>query len=1570
MKKQLFKKIGVAGLCMSMTVAAISTETLWAAPEKEEQIQEHHPPYPYYDTTLSFEERATDLVSRMTLDEKISQMGNKMDAIPRLGVKDYNLWSEGIHGIWNLKNGCTENTTSFPTSIAVSCSWNPELYQKEASMISDEARGLTALHGAPLSYWSPTINLSRDPRWGRNDEGYGEDPFLTTKMGGAFVTGMQGDNEEGYLKTISTIKHFAANNSEGNRFNGSADMDDRDLYEYYTRAFKDITEQYHPQSVMTSYNAINGTPNTVNKELVTTDLRDKWGFDGYVTSDDQALYFTYNSQRWSSGEGIAPSGYDTAQAALKAGVDTACSSGEYKRYCKQLIQDGVISEADVDRAVIRVFTERMATGEFDEGYGPYGTITGEEIEAKDHEAMALDMARESIVMLKNEDKTLPLDVNDLDGKKVAVIGEFGKRLELGGYSGHPSVKKTFYDGIEDALKDSGAEILYDKGISNTANQKPYLFNLDWLEINYDDGKEPLKIEAENYASQNGGVIVEKGETLGNIADGCYTVYPEVDLNHMSKLKVSAAGHPTQAAGGQVELRVNSPTGPVMVSVKVNPTTGWQEYQTFEGVPDALNYDTPQDIYVVYKSNTADHISESAMELAKSADVVLLSVGTSHDSLCKEGKDRVSVKLPYYQEEMIAEVARAVKKADPNKPVILQINAVGMVGVEAFEDDVDAMIWSGYNGQAQGTAAADVIFGKVNPSGRLSFTWYEDDNQIPNIYDYHLRNGEDNLGRTYMYSQGKASYPFGYGLSYTDFEYSNLKVDKSKVTPDDTFTVSVDVKNTGKASGKETVQLYVATPNSPKEMQRPAKRLKGFQKVALEPGEKKTVSIKVDASDLYFWDEENACQTFDQGEYEIQVGHSSLDIRETANVTMEGQASVELKHARLDSDKFILEQGETAQTQLSIAMSDETFADPNSVNITYASNRPEVATVDSAGVVTAVGNGTALITATVSKDGKQVTSNVAVTSRMSTELDNILLDGVSLMGFVPEKKDYAITWPKNQELPEVTAEVKEGLKCEVIQPTEETRKAEIHVVDEDETVTYTVSFGKQSGMISDEFTEDTFNPVWNVEHENKNGYQYKPGEGLTVTVEKGDLYQNQNNAKNLILQDSDGDWTVETKVELSEELSARYQQAGLVVYSDDDNFIKIDYEYSDGNRNYIQYSREEKGKRNYQSLGELDSVTDIYFKIVKKGNQYTGFYSLDGKNFVQQGETITFSGENLKVGMCAFGSDKPVDATFKYFRVTSEAYDTVLAQAYDAVKRADYTDVMQKDAPTEEAVKQHVLDIAKAAVTQEGIDVQVDTVSYAPAEGTNAGKYEFTVSVTKDGNTVNGVVKAIAILPDKIVKNIKTITSLPDRTVPFGTLKEELDLPAQVEAVFDDGSVDDVNVVWSCEDYRADQAGTYEFIGEIVDTEAYQNPENITAQLKVTVADQEVQFYDLIVENGSGSGQYAAGETVEIVANTALEGQMFDQWIGEEGVEIADVSKATTTIIMPEKATKVKAVYKDVAEDPKNPGEGLKPDGKPKPQTKVPKTGDNTGWAIWGMVAVVSLGLGTLVLARRKKAYKN
>ena len=225
-KMQRFLSTGIAGLMLlqSMALPAFAAEGEPAA---------ETPQYPYLDTSLSFEERATDLVSRMTLDEKVSQMGNTMPAIPRLGIKAYQLWGEAIHGIWNLKNGCTENTTSFPTSIAMSCTWNPKLLEQEAGMISDEARALTSLHGASLSYWSPTINMARNPLWGRNDESYGEDPFLTTKMGGAFVRGMQGETEDGYLKVISTLKHFAANNSENNRFYGSADIDDRDLFEYY-----------------------------------------------------------------------------------------------------------------------------------------------------------------------------------------------------------------------------------------------------------------------------------------------------------------------------------------------------------------------------------------------------------------------------------------------------------------------------------------------------------------------------------------------------------------------------------------------------------------------------------------------------------------------------------------------------------------------------------------------------------------------------------------------------------------------------------------------------------------------------------------------------------------------------------------------------------------------------------------------------------------------------------------------------------------------------------------------------------------------------------------------------------------------------------------------------------------------------------------------------------------------------------------------------------------------------------------------------------------------------------------
>ncbi len=871
----------------------------------------------YKDISYSFAERAADLVSRMTLEEKASQMiSSRAVPIPHLGVREYGWWNEALHGVSRLQlneSGNTTrlwNTTSYPINLSLASSWDPELMYRQAVMISDESREVTPENRLHLTFWSPTINMSRDPRWGRNDETFGEDPYLTTQMAAQFVNGMEGKDMQGsllpegggYLKTITTLKHYAANNSEVDRRVGSANMDDRTLREYYTAAFKGIVQKADVRSVMSSYNEVNGVPTSASVYLLDNLLRQTFGFTGYITSDCDSIADISVSHLWTP-PGWTRSVDETSRMAfaMSAGVDLNCNGGYSDRnnYANQVpaavkekitTETGLYTENDVDTAMLRLFTARMQLGEFD-----------------------FDL-----------------------GKDVPWITKARERVPAGAWEN----------------KDSN------KGITET----------------------PERLAMAREAGAKSLVLLKNAETTRK--DG--------STGRLLPVKIPTSG----------------PFNVVVIGHFANPKVTVNEYQylggysSFQGLAAAEKQNNPYDgiraavmavnpaatvtFYDGFTNHMLSEIDGANVDEAASADLVIVYAGSDERTAAEAG-DRGDVSLPGVQEELIRQVA----EANPNTIAVME--TIGMMEVADFEPSVSAILWSSYNGQQKGAALADVLTGAVNPSGRLPFTWYQSNDQLPDITDYTLRPTGTNPGRTYMYFSGPVSYPFGYGLSYTTFGYANLKLDKKNLDANDTLQVSVDVTNTGEAAGSEIVELYVSTPDAAASLERPAKRLRGFQKVTLEPGETKTVSLSLSIPSLAFYDEAQGRYIVDTGRYSVQISRSAADadIQMQEDIQVTGSLKpvpvvVTMKPIQAGDEKanistrVFFDKNKQVIPQVTVAMSDETLYGyikkggsqplPAGMQVTYISNRPNVVSVSEQGVIRTRASGVATITATVTYEG--------------------------------------------------------------------------------------------------------------------------------------------------------------------------------------------------------------------------------------------------------------------------------------------------------------------------------------------------------------------------------------------------------------------------------------------------------------------------------------------------------------------------------------------------------------------------------------------------------------------------
>ena len=1233
----------------------------------------------YLNTAYSFKERAIDLVSRMTPEEKQSQLGNTMPPIPRLGVNHYDVWGEALHGIMGRNNNSGMTATSFPNSVAVGSTWDPELIKRETKVISDEARGFNHDLIFTLTYWSPVIEPARDPRWGRTAETFGEDPFLVSEIGKGFIQGLMGDDPT-YLKTVPCGKHYFANNTEFNRHSGSSDMDDRDMREFYLLPYRTLIRDYDLPSIMTAYGAVNGVPMSASKYLVDTVARKTYGMDGYVTGDCGAIDDIVR------GHHFTDSYEEAAALGLKAGVDTDCG-GVYQNHALSALEKGMLTQADIDKALINIFTIRMRLGEFDPAeIVPYAGIKPDIVNDPAHNDLAIEVATKTPVLLKNEvtvqpaEKALPLNTKHI--KKIAVLGPQADKVELGDYSGpiEPHLSISPLLGIQNYIKEHNLDIeVVSASTGNTDRNTDFLTMNSFSTVR--NGEVVAEFDATKYDASAPGLIVAArfGRTsIRGVKDGDWTAYDNVDITDVDSIRfnVAASGN-----GGLVEVRVSSATGNILATQKIDAVKqgdgfpGFARPQNVSVKINTLGITGPQTLVLVYREAEGQATDAATLEMAATADVVLVFVGTDQ-STGREESDRFSITLPGNQNKLI----EAVAAENPNTIVVMQ--TMGMVEVEQFKNNpnIPGIIWTGYNGQAQGTAMARILFGDVNPGGKLNVTWHKSLNDLPGFNDYTLR-GDGSNGRTYLYFDKPVSYEFGYGLSYTTFEYSNFTISKDKITPNDKVTVSVDVKNTGAVDGDEVVQVYVKTPDSPAALERPIKRLKGFKRVTIPAGQTKRVSIDIDCDDLWFWDAEAGKIIFDQGRYIFEIGASSKDIKAELEAIMSGEYKPVLTTVVAESDNMILRPGNTAQTSVTAAMSDDSFYDISKAEIEYKSNNPTVVSVDENGKVSATGVGVASVFAYVTIDGVTESSSYPVKVMPDLNPKSILVNGKPIEGFAKEVKAYSYLLKNKTKVPELKAMAAgKGITVDIQQAKQIPGTAVVKFIDDITLETNTYYFNFDVEAVSDEFN-GAVGSQWQWIRENAATHSLSANDGnLTITSEVGDVSEGTNNAKNILLQSANNDWTAETKLTASR-MPSQPENAGILAYQDDDNFVKLMFRavvkttrQTGPQPGTIDLMMEENGIA--KSLASFNLKTGItgdqalILKLDKKGSIYTASYSLDGENFEILG-TADLALKDIKTGLMAgdgiitgymkstywFDSDttkpdSPFDVAFDYFRITN------------------------------------------------------------------------------------------------------------------------------------------------------------------------------------------------------------------------------------------------------------------------------------------------------------------------------
>ena len=820
----------------------------------------------YLDPNMSFDVRVDDLVSRMTLDEKVSQMLNYAPAIPRLNIPEYNWWNEALHGVAG-----GNVSTVFPQAIGLAATWNTDLHLRIAAAISDEARAKyhQALRTGDMSvycgltFWSPNINIFRDPRWGRGQETYGEDPYLAGRFGVAFVKGLQGDDPK-YLKTVSTPKHFAVHSGpEPLRHKFNTPVSEYDLWDTYLPAFEACVRQANCFSIMSAYNRFNNQPCTASYRLLTEILRKKWGFTGYVVSDCDAVGDIYTGHR------IVSTAEKAAAMAVKAGCDLNC--GMTYSALTNAVKMGLITEKEIYKSVKNLFIARFRLGMFDPpSLVSYSQIPFSVNDSPAHDALARQAARQSMVLLKNDAKTLPLKKTL---KTVAVIGPNADSVSvlLGNYNGHPSHPVTILAGIKQALEPD-TKVLYVEGCplvdSPAAIQDIIPENVFFTDANC--AKSGLNAEYFDNKNLKGKPVLSRIDKYVWFEWGFNAPAKEVPADCFS---VRWTGVLVAPKTGTYYMRIESDDGQRLY---LNNKLVTQKWSLKAGAGDVAEiklekgqilpvrvefFENKNAARIKLKWSTADESQlDAAVDAARQTDAVILVMGISprleNEEMCIkcqgfDNGDRTSLDLPQAQQQLMEKVCAV------GKPTVLVLTTGSALSVNWAQKNVPAILLAWYPGQRGGSAVADVLFGDYNPAGRLPITFYRSVDDLPAFDDYSMAN------RTYRYFKGRPLYPFGYGLSYTEFTCDNLEILSSKGI----VSAKITVKNTGSLDGEDVVQLYIRPVDASRHL--PLRALRDFKRIELKAGQKQTVEFNLSPQQLSWLDEKG--KPFTPEKIVIEVG---------------------------------------------------------------------------------------------------------------------------------------------------------------------------------------------------------------------------------------------------------------------------------------------------------------------------------------------------------------------------------------------------------------------------------------------------------------------------------------------------------------------------------------------------------------------------------------------------------------------------------------------------------------------------------------------------------------------------
>ncbi len=829
--------------------------------------------FDFQDPSLTIEKRVDDLVSRLTLDQKISQLMNQSPAIDSLHIPAYNWWSEGLHGI--ARAGLA---TVFPQAIGMAATWDDSLIYNVATVISDETRakhhefvrrGKRFIYQG-LTLWSPNINIFRDPRWGRGQETYGEDPHLTGVLGVNFVKGLQGDDPN-YFKTIATIKHFAVHSGpepERHEFNSIVNI--KDIKETYLPQFEMGIKEGKAYSLMCAYNRLNGEACCGSHGLLTKLLRNDWGFNGFVVSDCDAIddITLHHKITATPEEGVA--------LAIKSGTDLEC--GRFFKHLKSAVEKNYITEKELDTALKRIYTARMKLGMFDDSTAnnKWAKIPYHIVDQPAHKELALDVARKSIVLLKNQNNTLPLSKTV---RNIAVIGPNSDQwlMLLGNYNGVPSRAITPLEGIKDKMPQ--ATVRFAQGCE-LSDGIPMFYPVP-KEVLFQDNKPGLKVDFYNKSDLTGPVHYTQIDSVLDV--NWNDKAPRDDMND-DDFGAIWSGELKPISTGTYQLGVITTCNTklffqdsVVAKTVYHFRDEYGDPRLRKSIPLKLEKGKSYKIRIEARETFADaqvqlvwaapkpELKKEAISVAKESDVVIMCMGITPRMEGEEmdvkadgfrGGDRTKIGLPPVQEDLIKSIHAL------GKPIILVLLNGSALAINWADQHIPAIVEAWYPGQAAGTAIADVIFGDYNPGGKLPVTFYKSEEDLPPFDQYAI------TSQTYRYFKGQPLYPFGFGLSYSSFEFSDLVMD-TLINLNTAVNVKVKIKNTSAQDGDEVLQVYIRNLNNIKNQ--PLHSLKGFKRVHVKAGESEVVEIPL-RMDAFSYINENGEKINEQGNFEVFVGN--------------------------------------------------------------------------------------------------------------------------------------------------------------------------------------------------------------------------------------------------------------------------------------------------------------------------------------------------------------------------------------------------------------------------------------------------------------------------------------------------------------------------------------------------------------------------------------------------------------------------------------------------------------------------------------------------------------------------